>query len=110
MKAKNLHLVLVLFFGISLVADAQPSLKLWYDKPATQWVEALPVGNGRIGGMIFGGVEKELIQLNESTLYSGGPVKRNINPGAHTYLPQIDAGLIHRVLPAFGRFSNQSKF
>jgi alpha-L-fucosidase 2 len=74
--------------------NAQTSLKLWYNKPATQWVEALPVGNGHIGAMIFGGTDEELIQLNESTLYSGGPVKRNINPEAHTYLPQIRAALL----------------
>jgi len=74
-------------------ATAQAPLTLWYTKPAGEWVEALPVGNGHIGGMVFGGVEKELIQLNESTLYSGGPVKRNVNPQAHTFLPQIRAAL-----------------
>src|SRR5688500_8520635 len=68
---------------------AQDNLKLWYNKPAEVWVEALPVGNGKLGGMIFGGVEKELIQLNESTLYSGGPVKKSIDPGASAYLPQV---------------------
>ena len=75
-------------------AGVSQSLRLWYNKPASQWVEALPVGNGHIGGMIFGGVEEELIQLNESTLYSGGPVKKNINPAAHTYLPQIREALL----------------
>jgi alpha-L-fucosidase 2 len=75
-------------------AIAQNKLALWYNKPATQWVEALPVGNGHIGGMIFGGVEEELIQLNESTLYSGGPVKRNINPEAHTYLQPLREALL----------------
>ena len=82
-----------LFITTSFV-NAQSSLKLWYNKPATQWVEALPVGNGHIGGMIFGGVEEELIQLNESTLYSGGPVKRNINPEAPAYLPKIREALL----------------
>ncbi|KWX84826.1 alpha-amylase, partial [Paenibacillus riograndensis] len=47
--------------------------KLWYNRPAAVWEEALPVGNGRLGGMIFGGVEEELIQLNEDTLWSGFP-------------------------------------
>jgi alpha-L-fucosidase 2 len=75
-------------------ASAQSSLKLWYNKPADQWVEALPVGNGRIGAMIFGKVEDELIQLNESTLYSGGPVKRNVNPQAKTYLSQVREALL----------------
>ena len=40
-------------------------LKLWYDRPASEWVEALPIGNGRLGAMIFGGVETERLQLNE---------------------------------------------
>ena len=73
---------------------AQSPLKLWYNKPAAQWVEALPLGNGHIGAMVFGGVDEELIQLNESTLYSGGPVKKNINPQAHTYLPEIRKALL----------------
>ncbi|KWX76114.1 glycoside hydrolase family 95 protein [Paenibacillus jilunlii] len=47
--------------------------KLWYNRPAAIWEEALPVGNGRLGGMVFGGVEEELIQLNEDTLWSGFP-------------------------------------
>jgi alpha-L-fucosidase 2 len=76
-------------------AFSQSALTLWYTKPAATWVEALPVGNGRIGGMVFGGVDEELIQLNESTLYSGGPVKRNVNPDAHTYLPQIREALLN---------------
>jgi len=47
--------------------------KLWYDKPATKWLEALPIGNGRLGAMIFGGVEKEKIQFNVETRGTGGP-------------------------------------
>lgn len=70
------------------------TLKLWYSKPATKWTEALPVGNGRIGAMIFGGAEEELLQLNESTLWSGGPVKKNVNPDAVKYLPQIREALL----------------
>ncbi|MGI4737947.1 MAG: glycoside hydrolase family 95 protein [Janthinobacterium lividum] len=88
----------VVFLGALLLlpwaSRAQADLTLWYKKPASSWVEALPVGNGRIGGMVFGGVEQELIQLNESTLYSGGPVKKNINPLAHTYLPQLRDALL----------------
>jgi alpha-L-fucosidase 2 len=48
-------------------------LKLWYRQPALQWVEALPVGNGRLGAMVFGGVMAERIQLNEDTFWAGGP-------------------------------------
>lgn len=47
--------------------------ELWYKQPAAGWEEALPVGNGRLGGMVFGGIEEERIQLNEDTLWSGFP-------------------------------------
>ena len=56
---------------------ADPALKLWYDKPAAKWVEALPLGNGRLGAMVFGGTAQERIQLNEETVWAGGP---NNNP------------------------------
>ncbi|UFH55411.1 glycoside hydrolase N-terminal domain-containing protein [Spirosoma sp. KNUC1025] len=82
-------LLLLLLPGISL---AQP-LKLWYKQPARNWNEALPVGNGRLGAMIFGKVDEELLQLNESTLWSGGPVNPNPNPTSPTYLPQIRKAL-----------------
>ena len=54
---------------------------LWYKEPAKVWEEALPLGNGRIGAMIFGGVEQERIQVNEESIWYGGPVDRN-NPDA----------------------------
>lgn len=85
---------LTIFLLMPLLGAAQNSLKLWYDKPATQWTQAIPIGNGKIGAMIFGGVGEELIQLNESTLYSGGPVKKNINPDAKAYLPQVRKALL----------------
>lgn len=52
-----------------------PSSTLWYGKPAEKWDEALPLGNGRLGGMVFGGVSKERIQLNEESLWAGRPVE-----------------------------------
>jgi len=63
-------------------------LKLQYKKPAREWTEALPVGNGRLGAMIFGGVETERLQLNEDTLWSGGPQDGN-NPRAKEVLPEV---------------------
>ncbi len=68
-------------------AQAGNNLTLWYDKPAKDWNEALPVGNGRLGAMIFGRVEDELIQLNEQTLWTGGPSDLNPNPDAIKHLP-----------------------
>ncbi len=70
-------LSLLLLAGVAFAADpaATPSsgLSLWYDKPAERWTDALPLGNGRIGAMVFGGVDRERLQLNEDTLYSGEP-------------------------------------
>jgi len=65
-----------------------PIPKLTYDKPATKWTEALPLGNGRIGAMVFGGTEDERLQINESTLWGGGP-HNYTNPGAYTHLEEI---------------------
>lgn len=62
--------------------------KLWYDKPAKQWVEALPVGNGRLASMVFGGPSQEKLQLNEATFWSGGP-SRNDNPDGPKVLDSI---------------------
>ena len=61
---------------------------MWYRKPAEDWNRALPIGNGRLGGMVFGNVRKEKVQLNEDSIWYGGPVDRN-NRDALTYLPQI---------------------
>ncbi len=65
---------------------AQEPEKLWYTAPAKAWTEALPVGNGRLGAMVFGGIQEELIQLNEATLWTGGPVRTHVNPGAYENL------------------------
>ena len=61
---------------------------LFYPKPAKEWVEALPIGNGRLGGMVFGGVPGERIQLNEDTFWSGGPYDP-IHAEARPHLPQV---------------------
>ena len=69
-------------------AGANPQrLVLWYEKPASQWVEALPIGNGRLGVMVFGGTASERLQLNEDTLYAGAPYDPN-NHEALQALPE----------------------
>ena len=73
---------------------AQTDLKLWYNQPARNWNEALPIGNGRLGAMVFGIAGAELIQLNEETLWSGGPANTNPNPEAVKYLPKIRQALL----------------
>ncbi len=69
-------------------AQADTRLKLWYKQPAKQWVEALPVGNGRLGAMVFGDPVAETIQLNENTIWAGSPY-RNDNPDAREALPEV---------------------
>ncbi len=65
-------------------------MKLEYDKPGTTWREALPIGNGRLGAMVFGGTEKERIQINEETLWSGAPHDYN-RPDAGRYLRDVQS-------------------
>jgi len=69
-------------------ASAWSALRLWYPRPATQWVEALPLGNGRLGAMVWGGGKHERIQLNEDTLYAGGPYDPT-PPDALAALPEV---------------------
>ncbi|PTY07495.1 alpha-L-fucosidase [Opitutaceae bacterium EW11] len=64
------------------------SLQLWYRAPSSVWTEALPVGNGRLGAMVFGGVAEERLQLNEDTLWSGAPHEYQ-HPGAVEVLPKL---------------------
>lgn len=71
------------------VKSSQPDLKLWYKQPADKtWENALPIGNGRLGAMVYGNVEKETIQLNEHSLWSGSP-NRNDNPLALDSIAEI---------------------
>jgi alpha-L-fucosidase 2 len=74
------------------------ALQLWYPRPATQWVEALPLGNGRLGAMVWGAGKHERVQLNEDTLYAGGPYRAE-SPEARSALPEV------RRLVFAGRFA-----
>src|SRR6476469_11270560 len=81
-------LISSLFFFVFHFAFAQQDLKLWYNKPSAKWTDALPIGNGRLGAMIFGGVEQDRIQFNEETLWTGGPRDYN-RKGSYKYLGAI---------------------
>ena len=80
------------FAGLFVGQSSTPAeaLTLWYRRPAVEWEEALPVGNGRLGAMVFGGITQEHITLNEDTLWSGGPYDPT-NPEALAALPQARA-------------------
>lgn len=90
---KNTFLVLLLF-AVKLSFAQQNSQVLWYSKPAKEWTEALPIGNGRIGAMVFGNPADELLQLNEATFWSGGPVSKNVNPKAPQALANTRKALL----------------
>lgn len=87
---KYIAFVIMLFLLISGCTEKPVSdRELWFNNPARQWVEALPVGNGRLAAMVYGKVDNEVIKLNESSLWSGGPVNPNPNPEAYQYLSVI---------------------
>ena len=68
--------------------EGRKDLSLWYDRPAGPWVEALPIGNGRLGAMVFGRPAQERLQFNIDTLYGGGPYVPD-NPGFREALPKV---------------------
>ena len=84
------------------VEPSESALTLWYRQPAAQWVEALPVGNGRLGAMVFGGIEHERLQLNEDTLWAGGPYDPS-HAAAREALPRV------RTLIAAGAFAEAER-
>jgi alpha-L-fucosidase 2 len=74
--------------SISQAAPPAEPLSLWYMQPAQEWVEALPIGNGRLGAMVFGGIARERIQFNEDTVWTGAPHDYS-HPGAFRYLGRL---------------------
>jgi alpha-L-fucosidase 2 len=81
-------LILTVLSSMVFAGEEPGNLRLWYTKPALKWTEALPIGNGRLGAMIFGGVENDRIQFNEETLWTGAPNDYS-HKGASKYLGQI---------------------
>ncbi|PCH76638.1 MAG: hypothetical protein COB98_05710, partial [Flavobacteriaceae bacterium] len=86
----------------NIATDKQQAI-LWYQEPASKWIEALPVGNGRLGAMVFGDTEHERIQLNEDSMWAGGPdwgnskgtsedlqqIRNLLNKGEHQKVDQL---------------------
>ena len=68
--------------------ETSNDLTLWYERPASEWLEALPIGNGRLGAMVYGGIGMEHLQLNEETLWTGGPHNYD-NPNAYNHLEEV---------------------
>lgn len=88
MKRKTLAagLAFIVLAGLAAAADAPD--RLWYRRPAGKWTEALPVGNGRMGAMVFGGIRENRIQFNEYTVWTGRP-HDYAHPGASEVLPEL---------------------
>ncbi len=80
--------MLLILSSFKTWSQENSQLKLWYDEPAEKWVEALPIGNGRLGAMVYGDPQEETIQLNENTVWAGQP-NRNENPEAKEYLSEV---------------------
>src|SRR5678809_1746776 len=97
---KQIFSILLILITTAGYSQNKQGLRLWYKQPSgNTWENALPIGNGRLGAMIYGNVDKETIQLNESTVWSGSP-NRNDNPLALDSLALIreliyDLSLIH---------------
>ena len=94
MKLKKLILTTFSFCLLSISGsllsgqDKPSNMKIWFNQPALNWNDALPVGNGRLGAMIFGGIEMEHLELNEATVWTGGP-RWDANPEALKSLPKV---------------------
>ena len=88
MTIKKIVLSACILLATSSVCFSAQEYKLWYDYPAQVWTEALPLGNGRLGAMVFGNPAMEQLQLNEETLWAGRP-NNNANPDALEYIPKV---------------------
>src|SRR5688572_26139859 len=117
MKISQLVSYLLLTIAFAATLNAQPSAHgenafdpsntIWFSAPAAKWDEAIPVGNGRLGGMVFGGIEEERLQLNEETYWSGGPYSTVVK-GGYKYLPEIQRLVFaERYLDAHNLFGRQ---
>ena len=92
-------LITLLTAALGSHAQSQPAMKLWYDKPATYFEESLPIGNGKLGAAIHGGVDDNIIYLNDITFWTGKPVDRNLNADTHQWIPKIREALFAENYP-----------
>lgn len=90
MKYTNIFFVLLLVFcsNCNKKQEAENLNQLWYNQPSSRWEEALPIGNGRLGAMVYGGVQTEQLQLNEETVWAGGP-GNNVKVEFKKILPEV---------------------
>ena len=79
----------------SIMAQDQAPMRLTYDRPATYFEESLPIGNGKLGALVYGGTDDNIIYLNDITLWTGKPVDRNLDADAHEWIPKIREALFN---------------
>ena len=80
---------------LSAGAQKQLPMKLWYNRPAQYFEESLPIGNGKMGALVYGGTDRDQLFLNDITLWTGQPVDRNEDAGASQWIPEIRKALFN---------------
>jgi alpha-L-fucosidase 2 len=94
MKKLLLPFVFILLFACQTKQKPVSQQRLWYKQPAKEWVEALPLGNGRLGAMVFGNPVNEVIQINEESIWAGSEINNN-NPNALIHLKELQQALFN---------------
>jgi alpha-L-fucosidase 2 len=94
-KMKKNYLLLSAFTCLTATAQQQAPMVLEYNKPATFFEESLPIGNGKLGALIYGGSDDNVIYLNDITLWTGKPVDRHLDADAHKWIPEIRKALFN---------------
>ena len=92
MSRTTILILLSVITFLSAKAKNQP-MKLWYNSPGEYFEESMPIGNGRLGALVYGGTEDNIIQFNDITFWTGKPVNRNNDEGAHKWIPEIRKAL-----------------
>ena len=92
--SRKTTLILSLLVSIASIAQSLP-MKLWYNSPAEFFEESMPIGNGRLGALVYGGTDDNVIQFNDITFWTGKPVNRNDDEGAHKWIPEIRKALFN---------------
>jgi alpha-L-fucosidase 2 len=95
MIMKQYMLISALFCLSATAQTTQAPMVLQYDKPATYFEESLPIGNGKLGALVYGGTDDNIIYLNDITLWTGKPVDRNLDADAHKWIPDIRKALFN---------------
>ena len=95
MRKRQLLFALSLLAITSTTAQEQAPMVLQYDRPADYFEESLPIGNGKIGALVYGGTDDNIIYLNDITLWTGKPVDRNLDADAHQWIPKIREALFN---------------